>query len=84
MPLNEQVIIDKSVPDMLCYYVNSTSKTQLIQVTNGQKIYWERIIFPQQRILFEAVPEFKLEIQNNQLENIRVTKTIPCQDLKVN
>lgn len=84
MPLTEQVIIDKSVPDMLCYYVNSTSKTQLIQVTDDLKVYWKKIIFPQQRILFEAVPQFKLKIQNNQPENIRVTKTILCQKLKVN
>lgn len=84
MPLNEQVVIDQTVNNMLCYYVNLTSKTQLIQVTDDLKIYWERIIFPQQRILFEAVPQFKLKIQSNQPENIRVTKTIICQKLKVN
>ncbi|PSB06846.1 hypothetical protein C7B62_21700 [Pleurocapsa sp. CCALA 161] len=84
MPLNEQVVIDQTVNNMLCYYVNSTSKTQLIQVTDDLKVYWKKIVFPQQRILFEAVPEFKLEIQNNQPENIRVTKTILCQKLKVN
>ena len=47
---------------ILCCYVNATSKIQVARVTNIPNWYFERVVFPGQRLLFEAVPEALLEI----------------------
>ncbi|WP_041620448.1 DUF1830 domain-containing protein [Stanieria cyanosphaera] len=85
---------------MLCYYINPTNKIQLIRVIKDRHLNqrsdaaaqmnsvvisdFEKIIFPQQRILFEAMPEAQLEIYYSQGKNPKIAQTIPCQNLKVN
>ena len=44
----------------------------------------EKIVFPQQRILFEAMSEAQLEIYNSLSEDLRIAKIIPCRNLEVN
>ena len=64
---------------ILCSYINLTSRIQVIRITNAPKLQFERVIFPGQRLLFEAVPEAKLEVQLSEL----ISKSIPCQQLQV-
>ena len=68
----------------LCYYFNPTAQIQLIRVTNGHHFNLEKIVFPQQRILFEAMPEAQLEIYNSQSRKPKIAKIIPCQILRAN
>ena len=44
----------------------------------------EKIVFPQQRILFEAMSEAQLEIYNSRSPKLRIAKIIPCRDLEIN
>ena len=44
----------------------------------------EKIVFPQQRILFEAMPEAQLEIYNSCSEKLEITQVISCENLKIN
>ena len=46
---------DKNV--LLCCYVNATSQIQVARITNIRNWYFERVVFPGQRLVFESVPE---------------------------
>lgn len=48
---------------MLCYYINATNQVQIARIANIAACYFERVVFPGQRLLFEAVPEAILEVQ---------------------
>ena len=69
---------------MLCYYANTTDRIQLIRVVKDRCLNLEKIVFPQQRILFEAMSESQLEIYNSQSPKLRIAKIIPCRDLEIN
>lgn len=63
---------------IICSYINATRRIQVIRITNAPKLQFEKVIFPGQRLLFEAVPEAKLEIQLSEL----ISKRISCQKLQ--
>lgn len=73
---------DDSDP-LLCCYVNATSKIQIARVTNVPNWYFERVVFPGQRLMFEAVPTALLEIHTGMMASAILSDTIPCQRLKV-
>lgn len=72
--------LDNSPDCILCFYVNTTSRIQIIQLTNIDNFDWQRVVFPGQRLMFEAVPSAILEIQNAELVSI----LIPCDRLRIN
>ncbi|MEM9003214.1 MAG: DUF1830 domain-containing protein [Cyanobacteria bacterium P01_F01_bin.86] len=80
-------ILDQLPPDqsepILCCYVNATSKMQVVRVTNIQNWYFERVVFPGQRLMFEAVPEAQLEIHTGMMASAILSDTIPCHRLAV-
>ena len=47
---------------ILCWYINDTSAMQIARITNIANWYFERAVFPGERLLFEALPEAELEI----------------------
>jgi hypothetical protein len=57
---------------------------QLIRVTDSRNLNLEKIVFPQQRILFETRYEGRLEIYTSQAGMARLAQIIPCQNLQVN
>lgn len=67
----------------LYHYCNDTNKIQLIRVANSDYPNLEKIVFPQQRILFEATPEAQLKIYNSQSGKPKLEKTVFCRNLKV-
>jgi hypothetical protein len=67
----------------LCCYVNATSKIQVVRVTNIPNWYFERVVFPGQRLIFEAVPEALLEIHTGMMASAILSDTIPCDRLRV-
>ncbi len=68
---------------ILCCYVNATSKIQIARVTNIPNWYFERVVFPGQRLVFEAFPEALLEIHTGMMASAILSDRIPCQRLRV-
>ena len=68
---------------LLCCYVNATSKIQIARITNVPDWYFERVVFPGQRLMFEAVPTAMLEIHTGMMASAILSDTIPCQRLRV-
>lgn len=69
---------------ILCYYFNSSNTIQHIRVGNGNNYSLEKIIFPQQRILFEAIPEGMLEVHTKQQDQQLLEEVFSCLNLKAN
>jgi len=68
---------------ILCCYVNATSNIQIARITNIPNWYFERVIFPGQRLVFEALPEALLEIHTGMMATAIVSDRIPCVRLSV-
>lgn len=68
---------------ILCCYVNATSQIQVARITNIPNWYFERVVFPGQRLVFEALPEALLEIHTGMMATAILSDTIPCARLRV-
>lgn len=68
---------------ILCCYVNATSQIQVARITDVPNWYFERVVFPGQRLMFEAVPEAHLEIHTGMMASAILSDTIPCSSLCV-
>ena len=66
---------------VLCCYVNATSQIQIARITNISNWYFERVVFPGQRLVFEAQPQAILEIHSGMMASSILSDTIPCQRL---
>jgi hypothetical protein len=66
-----------------CCYVNVTSKMQIARITNIPGWYFERVVFPGQRLVFEALPEAHLEIHTGMMASAIISDTIPCDRLQI-
>ena len=66
---------------ILCCYVNATSQIQVARITNISNWYFERVVFPGQRLVFEANPNAVLEIHSGMMASAILSDTIPCQRL---
>ncbi len=64
---------------ILCFHSNLTHQLQIIRLINSPDSPWERVIFPGQCLLFEALPEAKLEIKFSERRSV----SIPCSKLRV-
>ena len=72
---------------ILCCYKNQSPKIQIIRSFEGQhhSIQWhlERVIFPGQRLLFEAPQQSKIQILSSALAGMLVDDTVPCDRIQV-
>lgn len=68
---------------ILCGYVNTTNQLQNIRVVNDSKCYFERVVFPRERLLFEAQPDAELEVHTNYNGRAILVKKILSLNLKV-
>ncbi len=68
---------------ILCCYVNATSQIQITRITNIDNWYFERVVFPGQRLVFETLPEALLEIHSGMMASAILSDTIPCTRLSV-
>lgn len=64
---------------ILCCYTNNTNQIQNLQLTQIPNIQWQRVIFPRERLMFEAPKNSNLEIHLNDT----VMAVIPCFQLQV-
>ncbi len=68
---------------LTCCYTNRSSQIQIIRVTNIANWYFERVVFPTQRLLFEADPEAVLEIHTGMMASSILSDRLPCRELQV-
>ncbi|MEY4520771.1 MAG: hypothetical protein RLZZ499_3371 [Cyanobacteriota bacterium] len=68
---------------ILCCYVNATSQIQIARITNIPNWYFERVVFPGQRLVFEAHEKAVLEIHSGMMASAILSDTIPCIKLKL-
>ena len=68
---------------ILCCYVNATSKIQIVRIPNICNWYFERVVFPGQRLVFEAPPEADLEIHTGMMATAILSDKISCDRLRV-
>jgi hypothetical protein len=68
---------------IVCCYVNATSKIQVVRITNIPNWYFERVVFPGQRLMFESLPEAQLEIHTGMMASAILSDTIPCYRLRL-
>lgn len=66
----------------LCYYQNASPYLEKIEVKNISNWNFSRIIFPGQKIIFEAPPEAELEVYSQQ-NSEQYKRVISCQKLLV-
>ena len=69
---------------ILCCYVNATSQIQIARITNIENWYFERVVFPGQRLVFETLSEALLEIHSGMMASAILSDTIPCVRLSIN
>jgi len=75
----EKSFVAESDDRILCSYINITDQIQVIRRINIPYINWERVVFPGECLMFEAVPMAQLEVHTSKT----VTLLISCQQLRV-
>lgn len=83
-PIGERITPKHYWGSILCFYTNATSQIQIARITNIPNLHFERVVFPRQRLLFEAVPNAKLEIHSRMMESGIISDRITCSCLRVN
>ena len=76
-------VANKNSDKILCCYINATNNIQIIRIANITNWYFERVVFPGQRLLFEAMPEGTLEIHTGKISSAILTDKISCDRLCV-
>lgn len=66
---------------ILCCYVNHTDKVQIGRISNIADWYFERVVFPGQRLLFEAPNSAELEIYTSSFSTALLARRIKCDNL---
>lgn len=78
-------ILDSLPPDhsshLVCCYVNATSKIQIARISNIPNWHYERVVFPGQRLVFQAPPHSLLEIHTGMMASAILSDNIPCERL---
>ena len=83
MMLGLEKISGKENREILCCYVNATSRAQIARISNIPNWYLEHVVFPGERFLFEALPEAELEIYQSLETGEIVGNRLECDRLTV-
>jgi hypothetical protein len=83
MPQILDSIFEDDADRLCCCYVNTTSQIQVARITNIDNWYFERVVFPGQRLIFEAPLSAYLEIHTGMMASAILSDRIPCQQLLV-
>ena len=79
-------VLDPLSPDdaqIFCCYLNSTSQIQIARISNVDNWYFERVVFPGQRLMFEAPTHAYLEIHTGVMASSILSDKISCEQLVV-
>jgi hypothetical protein len=74
--------IDPSQP-LLCYYTNRSSQLEVARISNIPGWYFERVVFPGQRLMFEAPNTASLEIYTGKGATVMLSDRIACTNLQI-
>ncbi|MCC5619993.1 DUF1830 domain-containing protein [Nostoc sp. CHAB 5715] len=78
-------ILDPLPPEqsgkILCCYINATSKIQVARISNIPNWYFERVVFPGPRLVFEAPRKGQVEIHTGMMASAILSDKIPCDRL---
>ena len=69
-------------PQMLCHYYNSTHKMQLVRVVDSDDYSEEKLVFPNQRILFSGINEGRVEVYSEHKGKKVLEKILYCYQLQ--
>lgn len=67
----------------LCWYKNATHCMQIIRLRNATPSTFEKVVFPRQRLLFQAPLEQYLDIYICQDGTAQLWDSLPCEHLQV-
>lgn len=68
---------------ILCYYTNRTGKVQVVRISNIPNWYFERVVFPGQRLIFEAYEQGQLEVYSSAMASAVLADSIGCDRLQI-
>ena len=68
----------------LCCYENKTNQMQIGRISNIPSWFFERVIWPGQRLIFEAPLEAELEIHTSEMVSAILSEKISCDRLQIN
>jgi Domain of unknown function (DUF1830) len=68
---------------ILCYYANFSDGIQMARISNLQHFNFEKVVFPGERLLFEAASDAQLEIYISQTGRESLLEKISCDRLQV-
>ena len=68
---------------VLCCYQNPSHQLQVARISNIPNWYFERVVFPQQRLLFQAPANAQLEIYTGGMASAVLSDRITCDRLQV-
>lgn len=68
---------------LLCCYTNPTRHVQIIRISDIENWYFERVVFPAQRLMFEAPAEAHLEVHVGSMASAILADRISCKILQV-
>ena len=68
---------------ILCCYVNATNQIQIARIANISNWYFERVVFPGQRLLFEAFSNAELEIHTCVVPGATLSDKLLCERLQI-
>lgn len=66
-----------------CYYFNASREIQIIKLTNTPEFAYNKVVLPQQRVLFEALPNSFLEVHRQTFTGTDLVDKVRCQSLQV-
>ncbi|NJK52784.1 MAG: DUF1830 domain-containing protein [Leptolyngbyaceae cyanobacterium SU_3_3] len=67
---------------ILCCYTNTTRHIQIARISNITHCFFEKVIFPRQRLLFETHPDAWLEIYSSEQCSAILAERILCNCLQ--
>lgn len=59
-------LVSEGDRQLLCLHINVSSYLQIIRIVTIPKLAFERVIFPGQRLIFEAEPDTQVEIHTSE------------------
>ena len=66
-----------------CCYKNETGRLQVIRIANLPNWSFERVVFPQQQLVFHAASEALLEVHSSEVATAILAERIPCTQLRL-
>ena len=69
-------------PGILCIYSNHRNQVIIVRISNIPEWYFERVVFPGEQLLFEALPEAYLEIYRGDQNKAILAENFPCSKLQ--